>query len=239
MRTLPSILKTAVHKLGRQYISKIIEGEANSQTFRRHNERPIEFRFIFDCLTCLKPVTILDVGTGTTALPSLLASCGCVVTAIDNIRDYWPNGMVNRHWHVLDDDIKSPKINKTFDLITCISVIEHIEDHARAFSSMIDLLKPGGHLILTMPYSDRHAVPNVYVLPDAAYGAGNPYICRSTSRKELDEWLMMTGTEIVRQEFWEFWSGDVWTQGTPLPVPRQVSSADPHQLTCLLIRKPQ
>jgi len=239
MPALPAVLKTAVHRLGRQYINKINEDEASSQVFRRHNERPIEFRFVFDCLTYLRPVTVLDVGTGTTALPSLIANCGCVVTAIDNIRDYWPDGMVNRHWRVLDDDIRNPKTGTNFDLITCISVIEHIEDHARAFQSMIGLLKPEGHLVVTMPYNERHAVPNVYDLPDAAYDAGNPYICRSTSRKELDRWLETTGAEIVRQEFWEFWSGDVWTQGTALPVPRQVGAADPYQLTCLLIRKPR
>jgi hypothetical protein len=30
------------------------------------------------------------------------AECGFVVTAIDNVRDYWDHGMVNRHWTVLD-----------------------------------------------------------------------------------------------------------------------------------------
>ena len=47
----------------------------------------------------------------------------------------------------------------------------------------------------------------------------------------------MTGTEIVRQEFWEVCSGSVWGQGTALPVPRQVGAADSHQLTCMLISK--
>jgi 2-polyprenyl-3-methyl-5-hydroxy-6-metoxy-1,4-benzoquinol methylase len=187
----------------------------------------------------LRPVTVLDVGTGTTALPALLASCGCVVSAIDNIRDYWPNGMVNRHWHVQNDDITNPTTRKTFDLITCISVIEHIENDARAFQSLIGLLNPGGHLILTMPYNERIAVPNVYDLPDTTYAAKVPYICRSVSRNELDNWLKMAGAEIVRQEFWEVCSGSVWGQGTALPVPRQVGAADSHQLTCALIRKPQ
>ena len=233
----PNFLKAIAHKWGRYYINTINRNDVVSRVFKRHNERPVEFRFVFDCLTTLRPITVLDVGTGTTALPSLLDSCGCIVTAIDNISDYWPSGMVNRHWEVLDDDIRTPNLKKTFDMITCVSVVEHIEDHAAAFRSMINLLNPGGHLVLTTPYSEHHFVPNVYALADAAFGADLPYVCRSTSRQELDEWLRDTGSEIVRQEFWQFWTGTVWAQGSALPVPRQVGASDPHQLTCLLIRK--
>jgi len=231
------MIKKIIHRLGAKYIHRINENEARAQTFRRHNERPIEYRFVFQCLNDLRPVTVLDVGTGTIALPSLMANCGCVVQAIDNIRDYWPAGMVNRHWHVINDDIRKPRITENFDMITCVSVIEHIDRPTMAFRSMIDLLTPGGHLVLTTPYNERRSVANVYALPGAAYGQDAPYICRSSSRGEIDDWLGETGSEIVRQEFWRFWSGEVWTQGTPLPAPHQVTKNDPHQLTCLLLRK--
>ena len=72
MPMLPNALKSAIHGLGRQYIiNKINKDEEKSQVSRRHNERPIEFRFVFDCLISLRPVTVLDVATGTTALLSL------------------------------------------------------------------------------------------------------------------------------------------------------------------------
>lgn len=231
------MLKNIIHCLGRMYIKRIVESEVLGQSFRRHNERPIEYRFVFHCLTQLRPITVLDVGTGTTALPSLIASCGCMVKAIDNVKDYWPTGMVNRHWQVVDDDIRKPQTMDRFDMVTCVSVIEHIDEPLVAFRSMIALLKPGGHLVLTTPYNEQRSVPNVYVLPGAAYGQDVPYICRCTSRREVDGWLSNTGSEIVCQELWQFWSGEVWTQGTPLPVPRQVTRTDPHQLTCLLLRK--
>lgn len=233
-----SMLKNVIHRLGQLYIQKIVENEALSQNFTKHNERPIEYRFVFHCLTQLRPLTVLDVGTGTTALPSLMANCGCVVRAIDNIRDYWPSGMVNRHWQVINDDIRKPQTKEHFDMVTCVSVIEHIDKPVIAFKSMIALLRPGGHLVLTTPYNEQRSVPNVYALPGAAYGQDAPYICRSTSRREVDGWLSETGAEIVCQEFWQFWSGEVWTQGTPLSAPRQVSRNDSHQLTCLLLQKP-
>src|SRR4030088_3142396 len=98
----------------------------------------------------------------------MMRNCGQVVTAIDNVTDYWPTGMVNRHWKVIDDDILKPTISDKFDMVTCVSVIEHIEDHQTAFKNMIAMLKPGGHLIVTTPYSEKNPVPNVYKLAGAA-----------------------------------------------------------------------
>ena len=237
MDATATMLKNVIHRLGQMYIAKIVDNEVLSQNFKKRNERPIEYRFVFDCLTRLRPQTVLNVGTGTTALPSLIANCGCVVKALDNIRDYWPTGVLNRHWKVINDDIRKPQTTERFDMITCVSVIEHVDEPLTAFKSMIALLNRGGHLVLTTPYNEQWSVPNVYALPGAAYGQNASYICRSTSRRELDEWLRDSGSEIVCQEFWQFWSEEVWTLGTALPVPREVSRTDPHQLTYLLLQK--
>jgi 2-polyprenyl-3-methyl-5-hydroxy-6-metoxy-1,4-benzoquinol methylase len=231
------VIKAIAHKLGRAYVNKLVGDEFRYQTFRRHNERPIEFGFVFQQVATLRPVTVLDIGSGITALPHMLWSCGSVVTAIDNVTDYWDEGMVNRHWRVLDDNILSPKLRQRFDMVTCVSVIEHIENHQAAFRNMVSLLKPGGHLILTTPYSEYHAVANVYELPGAAYGQDVPYICRSTSRAELDAWLADTGAELVELQHWQLWSGHVWTQGQFLLRPRRVGRDDPHQLGLMLFRR--
>jgi SAM-dependent methyltransferase len=92
--------------------------------------------------------------------------------------------LINRHWAVVNDDIRKPRIRSEFDMITCISVIEHIKEHAAAFQSMIRLLQPGGHLVLTTPYNEQGSVPNVYDLPDAAYGKSLPYICEARHGKK-------------------------------------------------------
>jgi SAM-dependent methyltransferase len=39
----------------------------------------------------------------------------------------------------------------TFDLITCLSVVEHIPSDTAAVQKMWELLKPGGRLVLTVP----------------------------------------------------------------------------------------
>jgi 2-polyprenyl-3-methyl-5-hydroxy-6-metoxy-1,4-benzoquinol methylase len=231
------LTKRMVKNLLNRYPEWICKQEFGSQAFTRFNERPVEFGFVFRKIGEIYPRAILDVGTGTTALPHLMCNCGCLVTATDNVRDYWPNGMLNRHYHVIDDDITETRLTDTFDLITCISVLEHIQKPDDAVRNMFCLLRPNGHLILTFPYNERSYVRNVYELPGSSYGKGAPYITQSYSRSELNRWLEGNRGAIVDQEYWRFWEGDYWTVGEQLIPPKKVTSEDKHQLTCILIRK--
>jgi 2-polyprenyl-3-methyl-5-hydroxy-6-metoxy-1,4-benzoquinol methylase len=139
------VLKSLVHRAGRAYIQRIVKSEAEHQTPRPINERPIELSFVFDAIRDLQPAHILDVGPGQSPVPALMRNCGARVTAMDNVTDYWREGMLNRHWYVVDDDIRKPaRIGGTFDLVTCISVIEHIADHTSAFQTWYDLFAQAG-----------------------------------------------------------------------------------------------
>lgn len=229
--------KQTVKKLLNLYPPWICRQEFESQAFKLFNERPIEFSFVFRKLREIYPHTILDVGTGTTALPHLMRNCGCLVTATDNVRDYWPSGMLNRHYHVINDDITKTRLSATFDLITCISVLEHIQNPDDAIRNMFSLLNPNGHLILTCPYNERSYVRNVYELPGSSYGKGTLYITQSYSRGELDRWVLKNNGAILDQEYWQFWEGDHWTVGKQVIPPKKVTADDRHQLTCIHIRK--
>jgi 2-polyprenyl-3-methyl-5-hydroxy-6-metoxy-1,4-benzoquinol methylase len=234
---VPRLAKHLIKNQLNRYVKWICKREFESQTFTRFNERPIEFGFVFRKLAEIYPRTILDVGTGTTALPHLLRNCGCLVTATDNVRDYWPSDMLNRHYHVVDDDITATRLAGTFDLITCISVLEHIKRPDDAVRNMFSLLSANGHLILTFPYNERSYVRNVYELPGSTYGQGVPYIAQAYSRSELERWLRQNDGAIVDQEYWQFWEGDYWTVGKQIIPPRNVTSQDRHQLTCILMRR--
>lgn len=231
------IARQAVKSLLNRYLRWICRREFESQAFKRFNERPIEFGVVFRKLGEVYPRTVLDVGSGTTALPHLMRNCGCLVTATDNVRDYWPSGMLNRHYHVIDDNICDTRLSARFDLVTCVSVLEHIQDPDSAVRNMFRLLKPGGHLVLTCPYTERSYVPNVYELPNSSYGRGAPYITQSYSRLELARWLRENGGVVLDQEYWQFWEGDHWTVGNQIIPPKKVTANDAHQLTCLHIQK--
>ena len=173
-------IKSLVHSAGRWYLDKICRDEFEQQSFRRINERPSNSAFFSSASRKQCRGRCSNVGTGTTALPSLLRTCGCVVTAIDNVRDYWSNGMSNRHWHVIDDDITRPRLNSQYDMVSCISVLEHIVDHNAAMRSMFSLVAPGGFVLLTFPYNETRYVDNVYKLAGAGYGQDAPTSARST-----------------------------------------------------------
>lgn len=233
LKKIKSIAKNMLNRYP-QWISK---REFESQVFTRFNERPIEFGFVFRKLQEIYPRKVLDVGTGTTALPHLMSNCGFLVTAIDNVRDYWPSGMLNRHYHVIDDDITDSRLKETFDLITCISVLEHIEQADQAVRNMFSLLNPNGHLLMTFPYNEKSYVKNVYDLPGSSYGRGLSYITQSYSRTELERWTWENHAVIMDQEYWQCWEGDHWTVGRQIVPPRKVTVNDKHQLTSIHMQK--
>jgi SAM-dependent methyltransferase len=235
---ISAAFKSLINFPGTLYLRLLCAREYKKQAFAGLNERPIEYAFLFRQLVEFWPKTILDVGTGMTALPQLLRNCGFVVTATDNIKDYWPAGMRNRHYHVINDDITQTALRETFDVITCVSVLEHIREHGNAMKSMYKLLNPGGRLILTCPYNEEHYVPNVYQLPESSVRENYPFVTQAFSRREVEGWLSESPFELVRQEYWQFFEGDFWTCGARLTKPVQVNKDCRHQLSCMTLIKP-
>ena len=128
------------------------------------NERVVELPFVFTNLPKSKKTKILDVGCCENILPIQLASLGYEVTGMD-IRDYQ---LTHPNFTFMKDDICYTKLKKnSFDLITCISVLEHIgldtiygksdkkSSDKKALKSILDLLKPKGKLLLTVPVANR------------------------------------------------------------------------------------
>lgn len=232
-----SFIKSWINIIGLSYARFLNFREYRNQNFLGINERSVEFRFVFQQLTKHCPRTVLDIGTGLTALPHLMRTCGYLVTATDNIHDYWPAGMINRHYHVIHDDITNTHLTSQFDLITCVSVLEHIQDYRKAVRSMFSLVRPGGHVIITCPYHENGYVRNVYDLPASSVAVKYPFITQAFSRNELNDWLGENNGRLIEQEYWQFFSGEYWTCGERVCPPVQSQPEQKHQITCLLLRK--
>lgn len=230
-------MKQLLEKIGFLYVRWLCKREYELQSFIGKNERSIEFSFLFRKLTDIWPKKVLDVGTGKTALPHLIRNCGFIVTAIDNIKDYWPKGMVNRHYHIINDDITNSALTEKYDFISCISVIEHIQDHQSAMYNMSKLLIDGGDLVITFPYSKNKYCSNVYELPKSNVSESFSFKTQSFSKENIALWSKACGLEVVEQEFWDFFEGDYWTCGDRLIKPAKVNSDDKYQLTCVHFKK--
>ena len=100
-----------------------------------------------------KPLFILDVATGPFHPGSFILENGMnEVDAIDlldkpKIFKKYNNYNIN----YIKDDMINTKLNKTYDLVACISTLEHVkkEDQKSFLLNMIKLTKLGGNIILT------------------------------------------------------------------------------------------
>ncbi|NIN01584.1 MAG: methyltransferase domain-containing protein [candidate division Zixibacteria bacterium] len=231
------ILNHTALQLAGFLIDQVNRRAYKTQTFKGVNERPLEYVFALECLSDICPQKVLDIGSGLSPWPAIMAKCGFVVTAVDEMKSYWKGGIFNQHFYVIHDDITQPSIQEKFDFITCISTLEHISDHCSAVRSIFNLLNPNGYTVLTIPFNDKHYIDNVYRLPGAGCGQSAPYICQVFSSKEIDTWLEGNSGRIVKQEFYEIFTGDFWTFGERIYPPKKVNRVDKHHLTAILIQK--
>lgn len=234
-----SVIKAAIHRVGRAYIRRITQSAKDSHKPKRTNERPIEYEFAMECLNAFQPRSVLDVGTGESELPAVVARCGVRVDAIDNVRDYWVSEMVNRSWPVEDIDITAaPEVffQRRYDMVTCISVLEHITDASTAIRNMLAVLNPGGHLILTVPYSENSGHANVYKI-EGSYGGRLKYKASQYTRRDLDLWFGTSDSEVVCQRYYRAFRSSYWSVGELVRPIESVGPDEPHQLTCLAVRK--
>lgn len=66
----------------------------------------------------------------------------------------WRDGEPLQYWRETVEQFASHASHDQFDVLTCISVIEHVKDLRPFFRACRMLLKPGGLLILTTDYWD-------------------------------------------------------------------------------------
>lgn len=198
--------------------------------FLRVNERPTEYAYLLSALRDAGPTTVLDVGPGKSALPAVLRGCGYMVTAVDNDHFDWVWPTLNRHYHVISDDITKTRLTGRYDFVSCISVIEHIPEHVKAFRNMYELLRPGGTIVVTCPYTE-----DLYV--EDTWFKSNKFITQSFSRREIDEWIAQTGAVLKHQEYWQYFTGQHWWDGERFKVPIKSSKDKLHQLTCMTFYK--
>lgn len=113
---------------------------------------------------------LLDVGSGASPMPWLIAFLGAEVMIVEKVRKEMPLWEKIRDHHILPidwvivpgDDL--PFADNSFDVVTSFSVIEHQEDKPRAVAEITRVLKRNGLLALSfdlceeqwgMAYSNR------------------------------------------------------------------------------------
>ncbi len=142
-----------------------------------HRLNPVRLRYIRDRVdahwhgdpksrTPLVGKRALDMGCGAGLLTEPLARMGGTVTGVDAATENIAVAQDHATQSGLPIEYCTGEIDavsgRTFDLITCLEVIEHVADPARFIGGLAQLLAPGGLMILSTP--NRTALSRLAVI---------------------------------------------------------------------------
>jgi SAM-dependent methyltransferase len=97
-------------------------------------------------LTLREGVRLLDVGSGRGTLVRLARSHGIDAHGVE---PYWPD---LQDPHVRQGHAEAiPFPDDSFDVVTCFSVIEYVNDTARMMDEIDRVLRPGGTVVIAVP----------------------------------------------------------------------------------------
>ena len=156
-----------------------------------------KYRIIHDVLLGLLPkgggARLLDLGCGPGNMLDFLTAHG-VVFGSDFSADALRFCRGRRHERVFRADFhRLPLLPSSFDVVTAIDVIEHLQDDRQAISELFQIVRPGGHLVVTVP-----AFMSLWGDHDELYGHFRRY-----RRGELRDKLQAAGFELVKLSYFE------------------------------------
>ena len=155
---------------------------------------------------------ILDIGCGTGAMLDDLKPFGAVIGA-----DFSPEALQFCVTRGAPADLaradvrRLPFADASFDVVTAMDIIEHIDDDKAASSEIFRVLKPGGRLLVTVP-----AFPSLWSEHDEAL-----HHFRRYTKPRLKDLFQRVGLQVDKLSY------TVTTLFAPIWVYRQVSNVLP------------
>lgn len=116
-----------------------------------HEINPLRLSYI-DNIAALRGKAVLDVGCGGGILTEAMAALGARVTGIDLADKPLKVAQLHLLESKLDVNYRNIAVEElareapgSFDVVTCMEMLEHVPDPASAVRACAALLKPGGH----------------------------------------------------------------------------------------------
>ena len=173
-----------------------------------HDINPLRLIYI-DQAVSLKGKTVLDVGCGGGILSESMAERGAKVTGID----LGEKALKVAQLHSLDSGVAvdyqlvsveelAEKQPASFDVVTCLEMLEHVPNPASVIAACAKLVKPGGHVF----FSTINRNPKAYLF--AVIGAeyvlnmlprGTHDYAKFIKPSELASWMRPAGLSLVGQ----------------------------------------
>ena len=173
-----------------------------------HDINPLRLNYI-DNAVSLKGKTVLDVGCGGGILSESMAELGAKVTGID----LGEKALKVAQLHSLESDVAvdyqlisvealAEKFPASFDVVTCLEMLEHVPNPASVVQACAKLVKPGGQVF----FSTINRNPKAYLF--AVIGAeyilnmlprGTHDYAKFIKPSELASWMRPAGLSLRHQ----------------------------------------
>ena len=173
-----------------------------------HDINPLRLNYI-DKAISLKGKSVLDVGCGGGILSESMAEKGAKVTGID----LGEKALKVAQLHSLDSGVAvnyqlisvedlAEKQPASFDVVTCLEMLEHVPNPASVVAACAQLVKPGGHVF----FSTINRNPKAYLF--AVIGAeyvlnmlprGTHDYAKFIKPSELASWMRSADLSLISQ----------------------------------------
>ncbi|WP_338065421.1 bifunctional 2-polyprenyl-6-hydroxyphenol methylase/3-demethylubiquinol 3-O-methyltransferase UbiG [Thiospirillum jenense] len=172
--------------------------DANSEFKTLHDINPLRLDYITAAVP-LAGKAVLDVGCGGGILSEAMALAGATVTGIDmgevplrvaELHTLESGVAVNYH-HASAEQFAADH-PASFDVITCMELLEHVPDPASVVAACAQLIRPGGHLFFST--LNRNPKSYLFAIIGAEYllkllPAGTHTFSRFIRPAELTRWI--------------------------------------------------
>jgi 2-polyprenyl-6-hydroxyphenyl methylase/3-demethylubiquinone-9 3-methyltransferase len=180
--------------------------DPNSEFKPLHDINPLRLGYI-DELAPLNDLRVLDVGCGGGLLAEGMAARGARVTGID--MGTTPLGVARLHQHEsgLDIDYRQTTAEQlasdepgSFDVVTCLEMLEHVPDPAATIAACATLLRDDGRVFLST--INRNPKAYLFAVIGAEYllrllPRGTHDYARFIRPSEMERWARAAGLRLV------------------------------------------
>lgn len=129
--------------------------DAGSEFRPLHEINPLRLGWINECVT-LSGKSVLDVGCGGGILSESMATQGAEVTGIDLsdkalgvARLHLLESGLNVVYELISAEDLADRQPASFDVVTCMEMLEHVPDPASIIAACARLVRPGGHVFFS------------------------------------------------------------------------------------------
>lgn len=121
-----------------------------------HTHRRWEYGMCLQAIKRHGGQRVIDVGGGGSTLGFALAELGYQVT-VNDVQNFaaWiveKSSLINKHIGFQYGTLG--EISNTYDVVSCISVLEHIDDYELAWAKLLSIVEPNGLLFTTVDYHE-------------------------------------------------------------------------------------